>query len=415
MNWISRVLDAADEAETPTSFLYWSAVAAIAATIGNNVYTNRKGIYQLRPNMFVMLMAKSGLGKGFPVNVAKRLVTRTKATRVISGRNSVQSLVRDMATSETAEDSPTPMFRDSRTFFVSSEFSTSLVRDEASLTILTDLYDCHWNEEWSTKLISRATDKIVNPNLTILSGSSPSHFFDAIPQVNITGGFVGRLLIIYEEKRSKINPLMSDVIGEDIEDFNFPYDELAKHLQYIYDETKEKERRFRWTRSAANLFEAWYRPFRKLEVEDKTGYAERLPDHVLKIAMCLSLAEASDCIFRDSHIEEAIEKGLGLEYSTKRVSEGQGKDPLGPQSKIILDHLLSAPRYTMSRQRLLVKGYGDYDSAALDRIMDGIFLENGWVVKDRIQENRRGKIIWEWYYTLTREAVQQYISYKEGQ
>lgn len=412
MNWISKVLEASEEAETPISFLYWSAIAAIAATVANNVYVNRKGIYELKPNVYVMLMAKSGLGKGFPVNIAKKLVTKTKATRIISGRNSVQSLVRDLATSETAPDSPTPQFTDSRGFFVTSEFATSLVRDEASLTILTDLYDCHWNEEWSTKLISRPTDKIINPNLTVLSGSSPSHFFEAIPKVNITGGFVGRLLVIYEEKRSKINPLMSDVIGEDIEEFKFPYDELAKHLIYIYEETKQVKR-FKWTRSAANLWEAWYKPFRKLEVEDKTGYAERLPDHVLKVAMCLSLAETADCVFRDSHLEEAIEKGLSLEYSTKRVSEGQGKDPLGPQSKIILDYLLSAPRYTMSRQRLLVKGYGDYDSAALDRIMDGIFIENGWVVKDRIQENRRGKIIWEYYYTLTQEAVQQYKSYKE--
>jgi hypothetical protein len=412
LNWITKVLDAAQEAETPTSFLYWSAMAAIAATVGNNVLVNRKGIYQLRPNMYVMLMAKSGLGKGFPVNVAKKLVSKTRATRVISGRNSIQSLVRDLATSETAEDSPVPQFTDSRGFFVSSEFSTSLVRDEASLTILTDLYDCHWNEEWNTKLISRPTDKIINPNLTILSGSSPSHFFDAIPKVNITGGFVGRLLVIYEEKRSKINPLMSDVIGEDIEDFDFPYDELSKHLVHIYEETKGGKK-FKWTRSAANLFEGWYNPFRRLEVEDKTGYAERLPDHVLKMAMCLSLSESADCVFRDAHIEEAIEKGLSLEFSTKRVSEGQGKDPLGPQSKIILDHLLSANKYTMSRQRLLVKGYGDYDSAALDRIMDGIFIENGWVEKEKIQINRNGRIIWEWFYTLTTDAVKQYKQYKE--
>src|SRR5258706_2002502 len=413
MNWISQVLEASQEAETPVSFIYWSAIAAIAATAGNNVYMNRKGIYQLRPNVYVMLMAKSGLGKGFPVNVAKKLVSLTKCTRIISGRNSIQSVVRDLATSETAEDSPTPQFKDSRGFFVSSEFSTSLVKDEASLTILTDLYDCHWNDEWNSKLISRANDKVIKPNLTVLSGSSPSHFFDAIPEVNITGGFVGRLFIIYEEKRSKINPLMSDVIGEAIEAFLFPYEKLSTHLLDIYNATKEKETRFKWTPSAARIWEAWYRPFRKLEVQDKTGYGERLPDHALKVAMCLSLAEATDCIIRDGNIEEAIEKTLGLEYSTKRVSEGKGKDPLAPQAKIIFDYMLAAKDYTMTRQRLLVKGYGDFDSAALDRIMDGIFIENGWIIKDRIQENRKGKIVWEYVYILTPDAVNQYSKFKE--
>ena len=413
MNWIQQILDASAEAETPTSFLYWSAVAAISATVSNNVYINRKGIYTLRPNVYVMLMAKSGLGKGFPVNLAKKLVTMADVTRVISGRNSIQSVVRDLATQETSEKQPIPKFKDSRGFFVSSEFATSMVKDEAALTILTDLYDCHWNDEWNTKLIGRSTDHVLKPNLTLLSGSSPSHFFDSIPEVNITGGFVGRLLIVYEEKRSKINPLMSDVNGEEIENFAFPYDQLAKHLRCIYEATSEEERRFNWTRSSANIFEAWYRDTRKLDADDKTGFRERLPDHVLKCAMCMSLAESSDCVLRDGHIEEAIAMTSALAYSTKRVSEGKGKDPLGPQAKIILDHLLSAPKFCLTRQQLLRKGYGDYDSAVLDRIVDGMFIENGWVAKEKQQFNRNGKLVWDWVYILTNEAVSQYTQYKE--
>lgn len=414
MNWISQVLEASQEAETPTSFIYWSAVAAISATVANNVYINRKGIYSLRPNIYVMLMAKSGLGKGFPVNVAKKLVTLAKCTRVISGRNSIQSVVRDMATSETTSESPTPQFKDSRAFFVTSEFATSMVKDEAALTILTDLYDGHWNEDWNTKLIGRSTDKIIKPNLTVLSGSSPSHFFDSIPEVNITGGFVGRLLLVYEEKRSKINSLMSNVEGEDIAEFVFPYDLLTQHLKNLYLETKEVERRFVWTRSAANIWEKWYGDTRRSEVEDKTGFRERLPDHVLKVAMCISLAESINCKICDAHIEEAIEMVSALGYATKRVSEGRGKDPLGPQAKIILDILISAKDHSIERQKLLRKGYGDFDSATLDRIVDGVFMETGWVTKDRIQVNRGGNLVYTDVYTMTPEAVAQYEVLKES-
>lgn len=405
-------MEASDEAETPKSFIYWSAIAAISAVASNNVYLNRKGIYILRPNVYVMLMAKSGLGKGFPVNIAKKLVTLTKATRVISGRNSIQSVVRDMATCETAADDPRPHFKDSRAFFVTSEFATSMVKDEAALTILTDLYDCHWNEEWNTKLIGRATDKVVNPNLTVLSGSSPSHFFDSIPEVNITGGFVGRLLVVYEEKRSKINSLVSDVDDETIANFSFPYEELAKHLTSIYDETKECERKFTWTRGAANLFDTWYRQARTVEVNDKTGFNERLPDHVLKVAMCLSLSESTDCKIRESHIEESAEMVSTLGYATKRVSEGRGKDPLAPQAKIILDLIFTAPDHKIERQKLLVKGYGDFDSATLDRIVDGVFTETGWVVKERRQINRGGKLVYTDEYQLTAEAMKQYQKFK---
>lgn len=414
MNWIQEVIDASAEAETPVSFIYWSALAAIAASAANNVFINRKGVYTLRPNVYVMLMAKSGFGKGFPVNTAKKLVTLANCTRVISGRNSIQSIVREMATSETSELSPVPMFKDSRAFFVSSEFATSMIRDEAALTILTDLYDCHWNEEWNSKTISRATDKVIKPNLTVLSGSSPSHFFDSIPEVNINGGFVGRLLIIYEEKRSKINSLISNVQGETIEEFSFPYERLSQHLKKIYEAVKGKDQPFQLTRGAANLWDKWYNETRKAEVSDKTGFRERLPDHVLKVAMCLSLSESTDLVIRENHIEESTDVTTALGYSTRRVSEGKGKDPLGPQAKIILDYMLAAPNHTIQRQKLLQKGYGDFDSVVLDRIVDGMFIENDWVKKDRITVTRKnGTEVQEWEYSLTQEAIEQYKKFSE--
>lgn len=414
MNWITEVLDACAEAETPLSFIYWSALAAIAATAANNVHLNRKGIYILRPNIYVMLMAKSGFGKGFPVNISKKLVTLTGCTRVISGRNSIQSIVREMATSETTEKSAVPQFKDSRAFFVSSEFATSMIRDDAALTILTDLYDCHWNEEWNSKTISRATDKVINPNLTMLSGSSPAHFFDSIPETNITGGFVGRLLIVYEEKRSKINSLISNVEGENIQQVFFPYEKLVTHLKVIYESIKDRDQAFEFTRGAANIFDKWYGETRREDFSDKTGFRERLPDHVLKIAMSLSLAESIDLKLRENHIEEAIEVTSGLGYSTKRVSEGRGKDPLGPQAKIILDILLSAPEYKIMRQKLLRKGYGDFDSVTLDRIIDGVFTETNWVRKDRVEFDRRGTMVVDWEYSLTQEAINQYKQFTKG-
>lgn len=360
-------------------------------------------------------MGRSALGKGFPVNVAKKLVTMTKATRVISGRNSIQSVVKDLSQSVTSEDG-TPPFKDSRGFFVSSEFATSIIKDEAALTILTDLYDCHWNEEWANKIISRGIDKVVKPNLTLLSGSSPSHFFDSIPQTNITGGFVGRMLIISEEKRSKINDLMSDVEGETIIDITFPYDKLALHLRGIHEAVKDQDRKFIWTREAANVWKAWYTPARQreeTEQDDKTGFKGRLPDHVLKVAMCLSLSEGTSLKINEANIEEAIDKVSGLVYTSKKVASGSGKDPLAPQAKIILDYMLSAPNHSLRRQILLRKGYGDFDSAALDRIVDGMFIETNWITKEKEQfRKKNGEIEWDIVYTLTPEAVAQYEQFK---
>lgn len=407
MNWIDQVLEECKEAETPKSFIYWSCMAALAAVANNNVYINRKGVYILRPNLYIMLMAESGLGKGFPVNVAKQLVTVTKATRIISGRNSIQSVIKDMATDESQEDG-SGSFLDSRAFYVSSEFATSFIRDEDALTILTDLYDCHWNNEWNNSLLSHK-EKMVKPNLTILSGSSPTHFFNKIPDESIFGGFVGRLLIVYEEKVDHLDPLISDVEGQTIEYQNINYEKLSKHLIDIAQEIKNNDRKFIWTVSAAKLWKSWYMNFYGTQQGDKTGFSNRLKDHILKVSMCLSLAEGLTFKLTESNIEEAIEKSMGLIYATRRVSEGKGKDPLGPQAKIILDLLIKAPGFVLTRKKLLQKGYGDFDSATLDRIVDTTFIEQGWITKEHVNEG--GK--WEWKYQMTPEAIRQYQKFKE--
>lgn len=414
MNWIDSVLDATSEAETPKSYVYWSAMAAIAAVANNNVYINRKStkhrIYSLRPNLYVMLMGESGLGKGLPVYIIKELVTRTKATRIISGRNSIQSVVKDMATDESHEDG-SGSFLDSRALYISSEFSTSFIRDESALTILTDLFDCHWNPDWNNSLLSHK-EKMVKPNLTILSGSSPSHFFSKIPDENIFGGFVGRLLIVHEEKVDHLNPLEFDIEGEEALTVDFPYDGLLPHLKKIYDNTKgEKQgRRFKVSRAAKVGWDKWYMKFYGAGHEDKTGFSNRLKDHILKVAMCLSLAENTNLVICENNLDEAIDSVQGLIYATKRVSDGKGKDPMGPQAKIILDHLISAPNHTMTRKKLLQKGYGDFDSATLDRIIDQTFTEQGWIVKDHIQDEK-GK--WDWIYAMTPEAIKQYKQFLE--
>lgn len=412
MNWIDEVLEATREAETPKSFIYWSSMAAIAAVANNNVYINRKGVYILRPNLYVMLMADSGLGKGFPVNLSKKLVTETKATRIISGRNSIQSVIKDMATDESHEDG-SGSFLDSRAFYVSSEFATSFIRDEGALTILTDLYDCHWNSEWNNSLLSHK-EKMVKPNLTILSGSSPTHFFGKIPDESIFGGFVGRLLIVYEEKVDHLDPLISDVQGEKIEYQNINYEKLSKHLKNIYECTKG-EKKFTFSREAANVWKTWYMHFYGAGHTDKTGFSNRLKDHILKVSMCLSLAENTNIVICENNIEEAIERTQSLIYSTRRVSDGRGKDPMGPQAKIILDHLIRAPNFQLTRRALLQRGYGDFDSIVLDRIIDTTFLEQGWVTKEHVQVDRKGKIEWEWLYKMTAQAIQQYQKFKENE
>ena len=80
-NWLDLWMELLHEAETPKNFIYWSGLSDIAGIVRDKVYL-RKRLYQLYPNLFVMMIGKSGLKKSFPVSKAKELVKALKNANI---------------------------------------------------------------------------------------------------------------------------------------------------------------------------------------------------------------------------------------------------------------------------------------------------------------------------------------------
>lgn len=354
-----------------------------------------------------MLLGESGLGKGYPINRAKLLVNKAGVTRVIAGRSSIQAIVQELSRTKTVEGKAP--IGDSRGFIVNGELSTAIIQDPDSLTILTDLYDGHYNPEWTNLLKGDGAEKLKNPYITALFGSSPAHFYDSIPQANIEGGYIGRNLIIYEEKRSQDVDLLDiheDTIsaGDKFDDIVTP--KYVPHLVHI----NSKKGQLTPSDDARGLFNTWRKKWRGSQTYDKTGFLNRVPDHVLKVAMCLSLAEWEfNGEIDEVNIREAIEKVTALVYSNKRTTEGRGPDPLAAASKQVLDYLLAAQNQQLDRKQLLWKGYGSYNSFTLDQIIDNL-LEMGWISRQKVGV---GKEL-DWHIKLAGEPLESYQKYIAG-
>ena len=349
-----------------------------------------------------MLLGESGLGKGFPINRADRLVSKAEVTRVIKGRSSIQAIVQELSRTRTQEGR-TPI-TDSRGFIVNGELSTAIIQDPDSLTILTDLYDGHYNPEWTNLLKGDGAEKLKNPYITALFGSSPAHFYDSIPQANIEGGYIGRNLIIYEEKRSQDVDLLDDgevKEGDKFDDYITP--RYVPHLNKIHT-TKGQ---LKPSDEARELFNTWRRKWRASQTYDKTGFLNRVPDHVLKVSMCLSLSEWEfNGEISQLHMESSIEKVTNLVYANKRTTEGRGPDPLAASTKQVLDYLIAANDQKLTRKQLLWKGYGTFNSFTLDQIIDNL-LEMGWIRRTKVGVG--GNLDWEIY--LAGEPLDQYQKY----
>jgi predicted transcriptional regulator len=390
MSWLNLLHDATKEAETPRSFILWSGICSIAAVVSPNVWLNKAGKYHLSPNIYCLLVAKSGLGKSLPIFMAKKLVTMVGNTRVISGRSTIQKIIMDLSKSETDEKTGIAKFKDARGFIVSGEFSVSMQSDTDLFTILTDIYDTHANADgWVNSTKAGGAEYLKAPCVTLFSGSSPEHFEEFVPKVNIAGGFIGRTLLIYEEKRWRLNPLVDE------EEADIDFDKLACHLKKL----KELSGGFKWSPEAKKSYVEWYEDFRPRDHDDKTGTAERFPDHILKVAMCLSLSKGTELIIRNEDLQEALKLCMKLKHSVKVLTSSSGKSNMAAQTRSALEIILKAPDGRISREYLLQKGFGDFNSSELDQIVETLiqsdFIKQIGTKEIVYQMSAKGKKIWE--------------------
>lgn len=365
MSWLDLLLAETDFVETPKPWIWWSGLAAISAITAPNVIVH-KGAYKLRPNLYVLLIGRSGLGKGFGPSVAKTLVKMIDNTRVISGRGSIEGIIKELAIVKAKENGSVP-FKDARGFLCSGEFASSLYEATHALTILMDLYDAHYNSEWVNTLKNSPVEKLRFPCLTLLSGANQDMFDLSVDKSHRGGGFIGRTLLINADKRYQANSMIRNIIEID-------YNKLAVHLKDL----SKLNGSMVWTDKAMDVYDAWFYPYRDSDVDDKTGTHDRMNDHIIKVATCISLARKTDMILEEEDIEEAISACSSLSNTARKVAGMQGKSSIAVLIKSFLMIMLSAEDYSLTRKQALQKGFGEFDSSELDRVIETL-TQTGFV------------------------------------
>ena len=365
MDWLETYLQQTEESESPRQFFYWSALAALSGVLKNNLYLERY-YYKLYPNIFVLLIAKSGLKKGVPVLLAKNIVEAVDNNRVIHGRSSVQAIITDLSQAFTRESGGPPI-TEATAFISSGELSTAFVRDQDSLTIMTDLYDSNYNEKWRNSLKGSGQEQLKSVCLTLLGALNPTHYNDLVTVKEVTGGFVGRCILVQADKRARKNPLTRPP------KVRFDTKMLSDHLRLLATIKGE----FQWSPEGMEFYEGWYDKWNPEEHEDKTGSLNRVADTVLKAAMLIALARRGENVLRPNDIEESIRECLPRAKAAEHISS-HGESPIATLKKKFIQILLSAQANTASKQHILRHHYMDFDVATLDSVVET--LELGGVI-----------------------------------
>lgn len=392
MNLIELVLDRTKEAETPTSFFYWSTLCSISAVVKRNVFINKK-IYKLYPNLYVLLIAKSGLRKGAATSFARNIVEKCQVTRVIYGRSSIQGIIKELADQRTF---PSGYILNSASgFIVSGELASSIIGDPQSQIILTDLYDSNYHRDWTNSLKHDGKESLKDIYITFLSATNPTLLDEFLDEASIQGGFIARTLLIKEDKKSRLNALIDDDEGvtEEFDDV-----EIVERLKEI----SRVKGQFKFSPEAKSIYKEWYSMFNaKLErgdIRDTTGTSDRLHDHILKVSMLLSLADELDLVIKASHINQAIGNCTGTNVTVAEgIGKSKGKSDLAGKIKIFLDELLSTEDLKISREEVLRRRFQDFDTLELDRITNTLY-------ESRVIDIKRGSDGQIYYVTTEKYA-----------
>jgi hypothetical protein len=386
MTWLEHFLNQHRELESPMNFWFWGALAAISATVKDNVWLHKQ-IHNCYPNIYVMYHAESGLKKGPPISAAKQMVREVGGTRIISGRSSIQGILKDMGTAQTQPGGKVAM--KSTVFIASSELTSSLVEDKVATDILTDLYDRNYNiGEWRS-LLKMETFTLKDPTITMLTATNEAHSSEFFAKKDIHGGYFARTFIISEHKKNRSNSLLVKLKNPPDYKQSAEYlKELAK-LKGEFEPLGMDKECEPWVHPmldvesgetlfytpAGLIYEKWYSNFNQViesnEIKDDTGTLNRFGDSVLKVAMLLSLAKRPDMIIDAESMNEAIYHCERLIGSVREMTHGKkGISQAKLLKGMIIKELLERPTHQISRKVLMKKMWSHYAEAnEFDEIM----------------------------------------------
>lgn len=388
MNWLSQLTYQHRELESPQSFWYWAGIAAISATVKDNIWLDRQ-IYNLYPNIYVMLHAESGLKKGPPVNMAAKLVKVVNNTRIIRGRGSIQGILKELATTQTQPGGKVPM--KSVAFICSSELSSSIVEDKVATKILTDLYDRNYNEgEWRS-LLKMETFTLKDPTITMLTATNEAMSEDFFTKSAIQGGYFARTFIVYEKEsevsNSLIYPLENPPNYTASGDYLREIAKLSGAFAPMASLSESDEFRFKKMKKTGNalrevffnevglMYDDWYDKFKEgiktAEIKDATGTLNRFGDSVLKVSMILSLAREPKLVVTPEAMEEAITQCTKLLGAMQETTMGKhGISSAALLKSLIIKELLERDTHQVSRTILMKKMWMHYSTPEeFDEIM----------------------------------------------
>jgi hypothetical protein len=212
-SWIDSFVDYTSNLESSPLFRKWSAITMIAAVLEQKVWVETGS--PLYPNLYTFLVGHAGIGKSRAITAAANIV-REALPELSFGATSMTraSLVDFMSEAKRfLPQLPDPPIEYNSLVVIADEFSAFMHEyDSALVAALVEFYDVNPYSEG--RRVSQIRIKIPRPQLTILTGSTPSNLIHTLKDYVWDQGLMSRVIMVYAADRPLINVFTEPAKGK---------------------------------------------------------------------------------------------------------------------------------------------------------------------------------------------------------
>lgn len=374
MNWLDLYMEYAKNNEAQEQFHWWTAITILGAALRRQVFFS-KGYYRVYPFLWTLIVAPSGLKKTTALSIGYNILSKLEHVRIIADKATPEALIQTLAEKQNGRI-------ESQGLIYAPELSSFLDRrqhNDGLVQLLLRLYDAP--DTWMYETKGGGKTLLKNVGVSFLGATANDLLYECIPALALKSGFLARFVC---------------VVGKGIPDaVPFPWKDSAlenKVLQGLY-ELSLLEGKMELRAKAQEWYVSWY--FRhkakasSLAETKIQAYYERKPDHLLRVAMLLSIAKHRRLEYTIDTFEEALEKLEGLEVGIVQMAgeidaSAQGKE----QSHLLQIVERSGGRITHTA--LLRKTYMTMDAQNLKKWMS-VLIEADLI---KVERGKRGGVIY---------------------
>jgi len=273
-----------DRQESPDSYHGWVALTILSGALQRNVWVD-KGMYKVYPNIYTVLVSASGrCRKSRAISLGISLLQELSDVNILADKTTPEALLEGLGGKANEKGQRNLTTIDNTGFIQANEFAVFINKqtyNQAMVPLLTTLFDSP--DIWRYKTRTGGQITLRNVTLSMLGGSTPEWLASDLPENAFEGGFMSRVIFVVREHRNRIvtwpeKPPQAEV------------DKLKATLMRI---KRNMVGSISLDKGAMTWFDKWYHSSELKPASDYqlTGFIERKPDLVLKIALLLAVSE----------------------------------------------------------------------------------------------------------------------------